>query len=316
MPPQILAPIQFGIHQSPLATLFFDDGEPLETNRHRIAMNVLIDSANEALRDRDDTFVGGNMFIYFSQEKVFNRDFRGPDVFIALDLPVQKERQGWVLWEEYGRYPDIIFELMSKSTAQIDKTIKKDLYERTFRTRYYFIYDPFDPNSLQGWELDPAQIYQPITPNDKGWLWCESIQSWVGPWTGQLRNEPVTHSCEWLRLYDSDETLIPIQEEQAQQAQVEAQQAQVEAQQAQVEAQQAQVEAQQAQVEAQQAQVEAQQAQVEAQQAQVEAQQAQVEAQQAQAQVQQAQVEAQQAQALAEKLAQKLRALGVDPDQF
>nr|WP_199317193.1 hypothetical protein [Chroococcidiopsis sp. [FACHB-1243]] len=48
----------------PPSDLIFDDGEPLETNRHRIAMNVLIDSALLALSDRSDFFAGGNMFVY------------------------------------------------------------------------------------------------------------------------------------------------------------------------------------------------------------------------------------------------------------
>ncbi|WP_445928133.1 hypothetical protein [Leptodesmis sp.] len=46
---------------SPLPTdLIFDDGEPLEANRHRIAMNVLIDSAWQALSDRSNCFTGSN----------------------------------------------------------------------------------------------------------------------------------------------------------------------------------------------------------------------------------------------------------------
>ena len=45
----------------PPSDLVFDDGEPLETNRHRIAMNVLIDSVLSALAERSDFFAGGNM---------------------------------------------------------------------------------------------------------------------------------------------------------------------------------------------------------------------------------------------------------------
>ena len=36
-------------HPTPPTNLIFDDGEPLESNRHRIAMNVLIDSSLTAL---------------------------------------------------------------------------------------------------------------------------------------------------------------------------------------------------------------------------------------------------------------------------
>ncbi|MEB3357536.1 MAG: Uma2 family endonuclease [Synechococcales bacterium] len=121
----------------PPTNLIFDDGEPLETNRHRIAMNVLIDSTLQVLQPRSDFFAGGNMFVYYSRDQVMNRDFRGPDFFVALDVDGSRERQGWVVWDENGRYPDVIVELLSASTAMVDRGIKKDLYERTFRTPDY-----------------------------------------------------------------------------------------------------------------------------------------------------------------------------------
>ncbi len=62
----------------PPTDLIFDDGVPLESNRHRIAMNLLIDAAQNALQDRPDSFVGGNMFVYYSREQAMNRDFRNP----------------------------------------------------------------------------------------------------------------------------------------------------------------------------------------------------------------------------------------------
>lgn len=130
----------------PPTDLVFDDGEPLETNRHRIAMNVLIDSLLQAFQDRTDFFTGGNMFVYYSRNQAMNRDFRGPDFFAVLDVDGSRSRQGWVVWEEDGRYPDVIVELMSPSTARIDKNEKKNLYERTFHTLDYYVYNPFDPD--------------------------------------------------------------------------------------------------------------------------------------------------------------------------
>ena len=91
------------------------------------------------------------MFIYYSSTQAKNKDFRGPDVVLNIDGSYP--RQGWVVWEEEGRYPDVIVELMSDSTANVDITTKKNLYERTFRTPDYFVYDPFDPDSLRGWHL-------------------------------------------------------------------------------------------------------------------------------------------------------------------
>lgn len=225
----------------PPSNLIFDDGEPLETNRHRIAMNVLIDSILSALAWRSDFFVGGNMFVYYSRNQAMNRDFRGPDFFVALDVDGNRERQGWVVWEEEGQYPDVIVELMSPSTAKIDLGVKKTLYERTFHTANYFVYDPFNPNSLQGWHLDDRQRYQPLTPNERGWLWCETLELWLGTWQGSIRREPPTGTCDWLRFYDRAGNLVLLPEEIAareqQQASSERQRAEAERQRAEAERQ-------------------------------------------------------------------------------
>ncbi|MBE9180610.1 Uma2 family endonuclease [Oculatella sp. LEGE 06141] len=227
---------------TPPTDLIFDDGEPLESNRHRIAMNVLIRSAQQALSARPDSFVGGNMFVYYSRQQVMNRDFRGPDFFAVLGAEPDRERQGWVIWEESGRYPDVIVELLSPSTAAIDRGAKKDLYEQTFRTPDYFVFDPFDPTSLAGWRLDLAHGYQPLTPNDRGWLWCETLELWLGTWEGAIDREPVNGSCAWLRFYTPQGDLVLLPEEVAQQ---QAEQAQQQAEQAQQQAEQAQQQAEQ-----------------------------------------------------------------------
>jgi Uma2 family endonuclease len=197
----------------PPTDLIFDDGEPLETNRHRIAMNALIRSLNQAYLERSDFFAGGNMFIYYSSAQARNRDFRGPDFFVVLDIDGSYPREGWVVWEEEGRYPDVIVELLSDSTASVDITTKKDLYERIFKTPDYFVYDPFDPDSLRGWHLDLDEGYQELTPNEQGWLWCQRLGLWLGTWQGIIDREEAV----WLRFYDQQGNLVPLPEEAAQQ---------------------------------------------------------------------------------------------------
>ena len=193
----------------PPTDLIFDDGEPLETNRHRIAMNVLIRSLQQAWADRNDFFVGGSMFVYYSSNQVRNRDFRGPDFFAVLGIDGSIPRQGWVVWEENGRYPDVIVELMSSSTADVDTGTKKTLYERSFRTPDYFVFDPFDPDSLQGWHLNTSQGYHPLIPNERGWLWCETLGFWLGTWSGTIDRE----AAVWLRFYDEAGNLVLLPEE-------------------------------------------------------------------------------------------------------
>ena len=244
LPQQATNELDDWIPPMPPTDLIFDDGEPLETNQHRVAMNVLIRSYQQYRGEATDFYVGGNMFIYYSSTQVKNRDFRGPDFFVVLDVDGQRDRLGWVVWEEDGRYPDTIIELMSPSTAKVDLGHKKQLYDRVFKTQDYFVYNPFEPNSLQGWHHRDA--YQAIAPDSRGWLWCESLGLWLGTWQGTIDRETLT----WLRFYDLSGALVLLPEEAAQQwAGAETQRADVERLRADGETQRAEDEAQRADVE-------------------------------------------------------------------
>lgn len=213
----------------PPTDLIFDDGEPLESNRHRVAMNLLICSLKHHWAERNDYFTGGNMFVYYSSKQAKNRDFKGPDFFVVLDVENDPTRQGWVVWDENGRYPDVIIELLSDSTETQDLGEKKRLYEQVFKTKDYFVFHPFKVNSLQGWSLDNHQIYQPITPNQEGRLWSETLGLWVGIWNGVVEDD--NHS--WLRFYDRDGNVVLLPAEaEKQRADVEQQRADAEQQRA------------------------------------------------------------------------------------
>ena len=141
-------------------------------------------------RGRSDFFVGGDMFVYYSFEQARDivagrRYFRGPDVFYVSGVE-RRERKAWVACEEDGRLPDVIIELLSPSTAEIDRTIKKDLYSRTFRTPQYFLYDP-ETEKLEGFHLVDG-TYQPLIPNAQGRLWSEQLGLELGHWHGIIRD--------------------------------------------------------------------------------------------------------------------------------
>ena len=59
----------------------------------------------------------------------------------------------------------MIVELLSPSTAEVDKGNKKALYEQVFRTRDYFVFDPVVADSLEGWHLNLDRGYQALAPN-------------------------------------------------------------------------------------------------------------------------------------------------------
>lgn len=129
----------------------YDDGEPLESNWHRDQINIFCSLLEKHWKGRR-FYCGGNMFIHFCNKPVFNRDFRGPDFFAVLDVDHDRERNYWAVWEEEGRYPDFIVELLAPATKLLDRTIKKTLYENTFKAREYVLYDP-DEDWLQAWRL-------------------------------------------------------------------------------------------------------------------------------------------------------------------
>jgi len=107
----------------------------------------------------------------------------------------------------------VIVELLSASTAAVDKGIKKQLYERVFKTRDYFVFHPFDRNSLEGWHLNGSQTYQPLEKDSRGWLWCETLSLWLGVWEGTVERQ----TTFWLRFYDTEGNLVLLPEEAAQQ---------------------------------------------------------------------------------------------------
>ncbi len=63
--------------------------------------------------------------------------FRGPDFFVVLGTE-SKPRKSWVVWEEGGKYPHVIVEILSESTATTDRELKKEIYQDIFRTPDYF----------------------------------------------------------------------------------------------------------------------------------------------------------------------------------
>ena len=67
----------------------YSDGEPMDSHWHRTAVTLLLDSLSHHRRGRTDYFAGGDMFLYFSPEYVFHKDFRGPDFFVVNGAPLQ-----------------------------------------------------------------------------------------------------------------------------------------------------------------------------------------------------------------------------------
>jgi Uma2 family endonuclease len=162
----------------------YSDEPPLETDLHRLQMTLLIQCLEWLWQNRQDFYASGNITIYYSPRQLKSEYFRGPDFFLVLGTE-RKPRKSWVVWEEDGKYPNVIIEVLSDSTAATDRNLKKQIYQDTFRTPEYFW---FDPNNFEfvGFVL-VAGKYQPIEPNPQGWLWSQQLELFVGIYQGQLR---------------------------------------------------------------------------------------------------------------------------------
>jgi len=188
------------------ADLIEEDGVPLESDWHRMAMNVLIESICYRLRKRQDFYAGGNMFIYYDEEARGQASV-GPDFFYVTGVTKEPVRGKWVVWRENDRFPEVIIELTSKTTRRADHTTKKDLYEQVFAAPDYYCYDP-DKKKLEGWHLVDGH-YQPLEPNEYGRLWSEQLGLWVGAWEGECFQRVNT----WLRFFDRKGHLVERGEE-------------------------------------------------------------------------------------------------------
>lgn len=193
--------------------LIFDDGIPMDTPRHRQQMELLIETLNLHWADRQDFYVGGNMFVYFSPNQVKNEDFRGPDFYVVLGTDRRRERKGWVVWEEGGKTPDVIVELLSESTADFDKLEKKEIYRTRLGAPEYYWFDPFDAADFAGF-VARRQRYSALQPDKRGRLISPAMGLALARWEGAYQEVDAT----WLRWETLDGKLLPTNAERAREA--------------------------------------------------------------------------------------------------
>ena len=190
----------------------------MENIYHLHQQQILIESLAHYWRERSDYFVGANMFVYFSRRQAENvsrgdlTEYRGPDFFVVLGVDLHKRRTCWVVWEEDGRYPDVILEILSPSTRKVDREVKKQLYAEVFGTEEYYLLD-WDTKQLEGYDLLKG-VYHPKSPNEQGWLWSDKLGLWIGFWQGSYIHQEET----WLRFFNPEGELVLTGEEWAQRA--------------------------------------------------------------------------------------------------
>ncbi|NJK62070.1 MAG: Uma2 family endonuclease [Synechococcaceae cyanobacterium SM2_3_1] len=163
----------------------YSDEPPLETEQHLRQLILLIQCLEWWWRDRQDFYACGNLTVYYSPRQRKSEFFRGPDFFVVLGTE-RKPRKSWVVWEEEGRYPNVVIEVLSESTANTDRGLKKQIYQDIWRTPDYFWFDPEPPHELQGFHLVDG-LYQSLEANERGHLWSQQLGLYLGVYNQQLR---------------------------------------------------------------------------------------------------------------------------------
>lgn len=193
---------------------FDEDDEPLASQRHR---NVL-DSLCHVLHDRfaagtslGPAAVAAELRVYPTIAHVAAREYREPDLLVALDRP-DVERLIYLVSEE-GKAPDFVLEVMSDSSKNRDALEKRRWY-RDLGVREYVVVDLdgkyVGEQRLRRWQLrdiDGRALDLPPVVGREG----EVIASVILPFGLMVRDG-------WVRLVDrrSGEALPLLREQLAQ----------------------------------------------------------------------------------------------------
>ena len=181
-----------------LSEEWLSDEPELESDLHRDQIDLLLRLMRWHWRGRNDIYYSGNTTVYYDAEQRTTRNFRGPDLYVVLGAE-PRPRSSWMTWREGGKYPNVVLELLSDSTAKVDRITKKALYQDVWRLPEYFW---FHPRTLEfkGFRLRSGQ-YEEIQRNERGHLWSRELDLYLGLFE------------EKLRLFSAEGALIELEEE-------------------------------------------------------------------------------------------------------
>jgi Uma2 family endonuclease len=185
--------------------------------------------------------------------------YKRPDWFVALGVTSGTTntdlRLSYVMWQE-GIAPFLVVELLSPSTAEEDlgKTLREvnrpptkwQVYEQILRVPYYAVFDRYQ-SKFQLFEMRGMRFEEVMLVNER--FWFEALGLGLEVWSGVYGGS----DGRWLRWYDGEGNWVATQAERAEAEQLRAEAEQLRAE---AEAQRAETESQRAEAEAQRAEAE------------------------------------------------------------
>jgi Uma2 family endonuclease len=254
-----------------------EDFEPMpEGDKQRRNLSYTTEALRLWFASQQNVYVSGNLFIFYEENKPEKRI--APDTFVVFGMD-DRDRTSYKIWED-GKAPDFVLEITSKGTVIKDQQQNPLIY-RNLGVKEYFQYDPtgeyLKPNSLQGMRLEQGEYLRiPASSLENNVL---SLHSEV------LNLDLRLYRDRGFRFYDpvSQQILRTL------------------------------AEAEQGRFQAELERSLERQSRLQAEQEQLLEKQARLKAEQAKSLEQQARIEAQQK---AQRLAERLKAMGIDPDEI
>jgi Uma2 family endonuclease len=164
----------------------------METQRHKLQMDILMDTLLPWLGAREDGYVGGNMFVYFSAAQLKSEEFRSSRFFAVLGVPKAERKVGW--FGKKGKLPTWLSNSFPKVPAPQDKTEKKAIYQDRLRVPEYFWYNPFNPEDWAGFILRDGN-YEPLSLEEGERFFSERLGLALVRWQGEYKGVEAV----WLR---------------------------------------------------------------------------------------------------------------------
>jgi Uma2 family endonuclease len=122
------------------------DGQPMADNTRQFQNIVTIHGNIDALLAGQEAFVAGDILWY--PEEGHPEIRIAPDVLVALGRP-RGHRGSYQQWREEGAAPQVVWEVWSPSNTRTEMDGKRTFYEK-YGVEEYYEYDP-DRGILRGW---------------------------------------------------------------------------------------------------------------------------------------------------------------------
>ena len=129
------------------------DGLPMaENDEHYVAIQSVRLPLEEHLRPSADTYVTGDLLMYYVQGDPSKRV--APDVMVVREV-APGPRRTYLVWAE-GKPPDFVAEVSSPDSGKADRTVKRELYASIGVQEYLL----FDPGYEEGGKVGRVQLFR------------------------------------------------------------------------------------------------------------------------------------------------------------